>query len=65
MPPDDDRAHDVAPPRAIGMKTVWARRGARQQPEPVDVRADHVVDDFVELRSILVERYGLPASAAG
>lgn len=56
----DNPAHDIAPPRSLGMRTAWARRGARHKLEQGGVEPDHVVDDFVALRKILVERYGLP-----
>jgi putative hydrolase of the HAD superfamily len=55
----DHPAHDIAPPQSIGMKTVWARRTARQTLEGTGIVPDHVVDDFVELRAILAESYGL------
>ncbi len=56
----DSLAHDIAPPRSIGMKTVWARRAARHAPPPgPEIVPDHVVDDFVALRTILREAYGL------
>ena len=46
-------------PKSLGMKAVWAKRASRFQPSPTDAKPDHVVEDFVELRGILRERYGL------
>lgn len=55
----DNPLHDVAPPAQVGMVTVWARRSARHDIEGTGARADHVVDDFEELATILRERYGV------
>ncbi len=55
----DSPSHDIAPPKSIGMLTVWARRAARRAIERPEEQPDHVVDDFEELRAILRERYGL------
>ena len=56
----DNLEHDVAPPKSLGMRTVWARRAARGKERAPPVDADHVVDDFVELLEILKSEYGLP-----
>ncbi len=55
----DNPKTDVAPPKSLGMITVWARRGAKEGVELGEIVPDHVVDDFDELRSILREIYGL------
>jgi len=55
----DSLSHDVTPPKSLGMKAVWARRASRFKPGPGDAKPDHVVDDFVTLRSILRAEYGL------
>jgi len=55
----DSPVNDIAPPATLGMKTVWARRSARQGLEGTDIVPDHVVDDFLELRTILRNTYGL------
>jgi putative hydrolase of the HAD superfamily len=55
----DSPSHDVTPPKSLGMKAVWAQRASRFQPGPNDTAPDHTVQDFVELRTILRERYGL------
>jgi putative hydrolase of the HAD superfamily len=56
----DNPEHDVAPPKSVGMVTVWARRGAKRGCEKSAITADHVVDDFRELAKILRERYAVP-----
>jgi len=55
----DSPSHDVTPPKSLGMLAVWARRASRFQPGPKDLSPDHVVDDFVALRTILREQHGL------
>src|SRR5262245_16392887 len=55
----DSPSHDITPPKSLGMKAVWAKRASRFQPGVGDAIPDHVVEDFVELRSILQEQYGL------
>ena len=56
----DNLEHDVAPPKSLGMRTVWARRAAKGRERPPVVDADHVVDDFGELHEILKGEYGIP-----
>ena len=56
----DSPEHDVAPPRSLGMVTVWARRGAKHGLEGSGIVPDHVVADFLELRGVLREHYGVP-----
>jgi len=55
----DSPSHDITPPKSLGMKAVWAKRASRFQPGASDAKPDHVVEDFVELRGILRERYGV------
>lgn len=55
----DNPEHDVAPPKSIGMRTVWARRSAKHGIEGGGSEPDHVVEDFRELARILKERYGV------
>ncbi|MEQ1893518.1 MAG: TIGR02253 family HAD-type hydrolase [Planctomycetota bacterium] len=55
----DSPSHDITPPKSLGMKAVWARRASRHHPSVGDAIPDHVVDSFVELRTILREHYGL------
>jgi hypothetical protein len=38
---------------------VWAKRAARFTPSPNDREPDHVVNDFVELRTLLRTQHGL------
>ena len=58
----DNPEHDIAPPRSIGMTTVWARRASRHRHEPPAAHPDHVIDTFDELRPILRKDYGVPLS---
>jgi FMN phosphatase YigB (HAD superfamily) len=55
----DSPEHDIAPPKSIGMKTVWARRSAKHGLEKSGIEPDHVIEDFGELARILKERYGV------
>jgi putative hydrolase of the HAD superfamily len=57
----DAPEHDIRPPQSLGIIAVWARRAAKYGLEGTDIRPDHIVDDFGELREILVESYGIPA----
>jgi putative hydrolase of the HAD superfamily len=56
----DHPLHDVAPPKSLGMVTVWARRGAKENFTLGNIEPTHVVDDFDELRAILREIYAIP-----
>ncbi|MEY4773666.1 MAG: hypothetical protein RIT40_701 [Planctomycetota bacterium] len=56
----DNPEHDLVPPHAIGMRTVWARRASRHRHEAPNPAADHVIDSFDELRPILKRVYGVP-----
>jgi len=58
----DSPEHDIAPPKSIGMVATWARRASRFKDESPKVAADHVIDDFDQLRPILRKDYGLPLS---
>jgi putative hydrolase of the HAD superfamily len=55
----DHPRHDIEPPRSLGMLTVWARRAAKESHSLGEIQPTHVVDDFVALRAILRETYGL------
>lgn len=55
----DSPAHDVAPPKQIGMVSVWAKRAARRTLEGTDIEPDHVIESFDELRPILRDQYGV------
>ena len=55
----DSPLNDIAPPKFLGMKTVYARRAARRPLEGTGVEPDHIVDDFEELRRILRDTYEL------
>lgn len=60
----DHPAHDIVPPKSLGMITVWARAAAKHQPEPGAPGPDHVIDNFAELRNLLRETYGLDLPGA-
>lgn len=55
----DNLAHDVAPPKSLGIKTVWSRRAAKTNQDPDDFGPDHIIDDFRELGQVLREHYEL------
>lgn len=59
----DNPEHDIAPPKSIGMITVWAARGARRRPAEAGIVADHEVRDFDELRTLLRTTYAVPIRA--
>lgn len=51
--------NDIAPARALGMATVWIRRGYYGTlTVPGDLRADHTIEGLDELEALL----GLPQS---
>ena len=55
----DNPAHDIAPPKSLGMITVWARAAAKHRPEgPADTQ-DHTIVSFADLRTLLRQDYGL------
>lgn len=51
----DHPAHDVAPPKELGMIAVWARLVDRFRAS--DVAPDHEIASFGDLRRLLRERY--------
>lgn len=53
----DNPSNDIAPPRSLGMVTVWARRYSRAT--DAGVEADHTIDSFEELRGVLRQTYGV------
>lgn len=55
----DSPAHDIEPPRQLGMHAVWVSRGARTTLTQAGIEADHEVEDFNGLRAVLRESYGL------
>lgn len=56
----DSPEHDIAPPRSIGMITVWAKRAAKHAPVSAAAQPHHIIANFDELRRILREQYALP-----
>jgi putative hydrolase of the HAD superfamily len=55
----DSPAHDIAPPKSLGMITVWCRRASRYPIEGTGIEPHYTVDDFDELREILVRDFRL------
>lgn len=59
----DSPVNDVAPPKSLGMRTALARLRTRpgEDPErlPDAQRADHVFENYTQLRTILREHYDL------
>ncbi|MDZ4774555.1 MAG: TIGR02253 family HAD-type hydrolase [Planctomycetota bacterium] len=55
----DSPEHDIAPPRSIGMVTVWAKRAARHGLEGKSIQPDYTIQDFGELRTILRRDFGI------
>lgn len=55
----DSPEHDVAPPKKLGMVTVWAKRAARHSLAGTGIEPHHTVASFDELRGVLRREYGL------
>jgi putative hydrolase of the HAD superfamily len=55
----DSPEHDIAPPRSIGMITVWAKRAARHGLAGKSIEPDYTIANFGELRSILRRDFGV------
>jgi putative hydrolase of the HAD superfamily len=53
----DNPAHDVGPPKSVGMLAVWADFGSKHR--ACDVAPDHRITSFDELRLVLRESYGV------
>ncbi|MEM8713740.1 MAG: TIGR02253 family HAD-type hydrolase [Planctomycetota bacterium] len=56
----DNLAHDIAPPRSIGMRTAWIKRTAKEGQDVEAADPEFIVNDFRELAGILRERFGVP-----
>lgn len=56
----DNPAHDIAPPKSLGMRTAWSGRAARTDIATTDIVPDHSVSSFEQLRSVLRQHYKLP-----
>ena len=52
----DSPAHDVAPSNEIGMVSVWARRASKWRGTTSHTDADHTIDSFDELRTVVAAR---------
>ncbi|MCP3915939.1 MAG: HAD-IA family hydrolase, partial [bacterium] len=59
----DNLANDVAPPKSLGMHTVWAKRAAKTGQDPEDFGPDYVVEGFRELADILRDAHGVKLAA--
>ena len=57
----DNPENDIVPPHHLGMVTVWAKAYSRQVEAPPE--ADHAIEDFDELRTILREVYAVAIPA--
>ena len=53
----DNPTNDIAPPKSLGMITVWARAAAKVELRGED--PDHVIESFEDLRRLLRGTYGL------
>lgn len=56
----DNPTHDIAPCRALGMRTAWSSRAARTKLSDTDIEADHSIDNFEQLRIVLRQHYEVP-----
>ena len=55
----DNPTHDIDPCNQLGWTTVWIRRSGRHAERNGQTQADHEIRDFLELRSLLEDEYGL------
>jgi putative hydrolase of the HAD superfamily len=55
----DSPAHDIVPPKSLGMITVYSRRASRYPLEGTGIEPCYSVDDFAELREILARDFGV------
>jgi putative hydrolase of the HAD superfamily len=61
----DNPKNDIDPPKKIGMITVWHRRGGSKHiQEAAQSIPDYTVNNFQELREILVRDFGLELATA-
>ncbi len=56
----DNAAHDIAPPRSIGMHTAWIKRSAKPNQDIEAAAPEFIIEDFRELATILRDRFGVP-----
>ncbi|HPF14402.1 MAG: HAD-IA family hydrolase [Planctomycetes bacterium] len=54
----DNPDNDIAPPKSLGMKTVWCKRASKVT--ETQVVPDHAVNNFRELADILRDVYEIP-----
>lgn len=55
----DHAAHDVEPAAAAGLRTVWNHGAGKHAALAPKVAPDHEIRDFLELRGLLREHYGV------
>jgi putative hydrolase of the HAD superfamily len=56
----DNAAHDITPPRTIGMHTAWIKRAAKPNQDIDTAAPEFIINDFRELAAILRDRFGCP-----
>jgi len=56
----DSPEHDIAPPNALGMVSVWSSRAARKDLAESKIVADHTIANFEQLRIVLRQHYDVP-----
>ncbi len=56
----DNLLSDIAPPKTLGMRTVWSKRAAKPDQDRENIVPDHEIEDFKELGVILREHYDVP-----
>ncbi len=57
----DNLSHDIAPPKSLGMRTVWSTQGAKPHQDTEHIQPDHTVANFEELGVLLRDHYSLGA----
>jgi putative hydrolase of the HAD superfamily len=56
----DNPAHDIAPPKSLGMRTAWSSRAARTDIATTGIEPDHSISSFEQLRIVLRQHYKVP-----
>jgi len=49
----DNPVNDIAPPKELGMITVWAKRAAKRELTEFDATPDYIIENFDELRALV------------
>ena len=55
----DHPTHDIDPANEVGIITVWNRRSGEHHRQPGKTKPSFEIRDFIELREILREHYGV------